>query len=1085
MGNCAAKRVNRSYPSSIKVSVPDLCYLNRKSLSLLTVISQEIKHFNLKRKIKLYADSAISWLSDGTLMIGGGSDSSSCLTRRVFLISPQSSSVHELSQLPVPVKLGHFVKHIKHTYYVGGITQAEDSYSEAVEEGAPLLRYNTEENSWEMFRNQDPGNDLNKILQRNICHEEDKERQSVYTARPESVSLKDLVNFGVFVYGDRIYLVGGKVYRDGRYQIISTVISFSANLEIFEFREEISLELPVKVHGAACSIRRNLACVVGGYLENELPNMEIFILDLADSTVKVLSAEIERPLEDHYPVFLEQKGILCFSPPKLLYVRQDKKNTFTFMIPTLTSTVSEINVINQVKEQPHKTYFLNFSLNLSFTKQQTGTGLDGNDSPRIPSIRISNLEAGIPPLTSISSINSPRSKHEQNDTIFENILVGDEEKMEKIAEGLKIDQEGGIFCESNHRLVWSRLNTDQKITPKPLTQCSYCKKLLEDSCWECKICNFLLCSSCGEWVSNAKVVDSRVLRCYSNHFFYGCRNNVEEEEELIFHCCACNKNTTGAKIECRKCNTLLCRSCEISISEYSLRRHKPKCMSGHRLHWVLMNSLESPQSFQCFTCKREYNAIGCFHCSPCSLNLCINCLQPEYQSPKKVNNDPNADQFKGKMSRTPNKELGDLCENDLRESPSTRGAKSHRGYVKDAQDRESTNNEARRKPPVVVNGSEISSVRSSKSSRLGSPHHNADDLMVQEIISKSRDRVNKLESENIENIPEANFAEEDGLNIDKEINLDFEVQIEDKGRDGTEIIGNLEDNKEVEESLQPKKHKKRSKRHKLKLSLQEDPLIPEECEVFVESKNAENGLLVNNVSPKGSHTSRVHREKNLIGSDHSDENLDYKNQEIHVNTNKKRHAHRLRVEESAIEENITEKQIIEEQGIEDQIVEGQIVEEPVVEEQVVEEQMVEGPSMQRSRNKKDKNKRKKKHRKELEDFHDNLLSPNGKHEETDQEVIKISDVSIISDDPGSLIAPVIEESYASEMIKALANKMKWFKSSNRESPSNVEAEEEKTDVVQNLKNKQQVSNYPPYLQEISSRNDSSQSEYALDLPELS
>ena len=146
MGNYAIQPNNASYPSSLKVIVPDLSYINRKDKLLLTVISQEIKTFMLKDKIKLYKDSIISIFSDKMIIVAGGSDSSGCLTKKAFLIKPFEFSAKEICQLPFPVKDGHFVKYINYIYYAGGVVENDDCSSLDIDEGAPILRYSIDDN---------------------------------------------------------------------------------------------------------------------------------------------------------------------------------------------------------------------------------------------------------------------------------------------------------------------------------------------------------------------------------------------------------------------------------------------------------------------------------------------------------------------------------------------------------------------------------------------------------------------------------------------------------------------------------------------------------------------------------------------------------------------------------------------------------------------------------------------------------------------------------------------------------------------------------------------------------------------------
>lgn len=602
MGNCAAKRVNNYYPSSLKVSVPDLSYLNRKNNSLLTVLSQEISQFQLKGKIKIYNDSAISWLFDGSLIVGGGSDSSSCLTRKVFLITPASRSIKELARLPIPVKLGHFVKNLQFIYYLGGVVYGEDNDSNAFEEASPLMRYNEEKNLWEIFRNQNSKQDFEKFLNRKVCEDDGRNRISLF--RPTGVSLKDLMGPGVAVYNEKIYLIGGKVLVDGRHYTVNSIFSFSIHLENVEIREE-DMKLPVKLWKAQCSVRRGFICIAGGYLENELPNMEIFLLDLNDGSIKALSGEIERPLEDNYPVCLEQKGVLCFSPPKLMYVRQDKKKTYAFLIPTLASADKEIVVEKKTEENAWKVHWVDLTIRIN------SVFIDESPQLRRSIIRKSD------------GLNSSVNRSPSIKKIEENLGKPDfiEEEQEWIFEEISENQ---LFCENNHLLSSNNLGSDQNITPKPLSQCSFCKVFLESLCYECKICNYLVCFPCSKWISTAEALDNPLFKCFNGHNFFKAFKTPDSLSEPSFFCCCCNENKSGLRNECKKCNTFVCGPCETLILNASNK--SMKCSEGHGLEWKLFIEIAMIENFICSKCDKELDTIGCFLCGECGIKICINCV---------------------------------------------------------------------------------------------------------------------------------------------------------------------------------------------------------------------------------------------------------------------------------------------------------------------------------------------------------------------------------------------------------------------------------------------------------------------------
>ena len=417
--------------------------------------------------------------------------------------------------------------------------------------------------------------------------------------------------------------------------------------------------------------------------------------------------------------------------------------------------------------------------------------------------------------------------------------------------------------------------------------------------------------------------------------------------------------------------------------------------------------------------------------------------------------------------------------------------------MKNAQSRESSNSEAKIRPPVVPIDSEISEIHSVRSS----PRHGGESLEVQEIFYNNLNKQNKLESEQIDDVLEVNNGEEHGREI--EIEMEFDTKVEAGSRVEKSGVEYLENYQQIEESPRKNKKEKKSKRHEMKLSLQESPLHPEESEVYTEDKKSENTLLANHASPKGLHSSRVHFKKNSLKSDHSDENIEYKSPELNIKKREKSNA-ALKIEESAIEEPMIEDQVIEEQNSEGEIVEEfmkeasiseeqmieeknserKMVEEFIIEAPMSEEQLIEESSIQEPRKRKDKKKKKKRHNKEHDEYDSNFLSQN--HEEAKEETFKSSEASMICDDPQNLIAPVIEESYATEMIKALMDKFKWLKQgNNNESSSGPASEEENTEDILAFKNQPEFQNYSSHEPEIPSRNDSSSSEYALDLPDMS
>ena len=215
------------------------------------------------------------------------------------------------------------------------------------------------------------------------------------------------------------------------------------------------MKFPLKISNVSCSIRRNLVCVTGGFLENGLPNTGIFMIDFSNKIITKLMIELERPIEDKYPICLEQKGILCYSPPKLLYVRQDKNKTFTFVIPTLNSDNNQIAILSKSEQITSQQHDADLSINLL---PETTQGRDISISKMQSTSKDSEL---LIPMTieSLSTIkNSPN--HKQFDIKIDYLESSNSISNEKIKNHfiyqrlstLKDDTDFPI-CDNNHDLL--------------------------------------------------------------------------------------------------------------------------------------------------------------------------------------------------------------------------------------------------------------------------------------------------------------------------------------------------------------------------------------------------------------------------------------------------------------------------------------------------------------------------------------------------------------------------------------------------------------------------------------------------------
>lgn len=97
------------------------------------------------------------------------------------------------------------------------------------------------------------------------------------------------------------------------------------------------------------------------------------------------------------------------------------------------------------------------------------------------------------------------------------------------------NEERVLYCENNHKLVWSYnvILENYLIRGKGSVKCCYCGKIFFKPCWHCLECAFDICEECGK----AQGAKCPKLLCDKNH-------------ELSWRCTVAekNRNITGNAI---------------------------------------------------------------------------------------------------------------------------------------------------------------------------------------------------------------------------------------------------------------------------------------------------------------------------------------------------------------------------------------------------------------------------------------------------------------------------------------------------------------------------------------------------------
>lgn len=572
MGNCTvkrAKKASKNYVSSVKITVPNLSYLNRREKTLLVVESQESTEISLKKKVKVFRDTCISALPDSSIIVAGGSDSSSSLTNGVYQIFPYQRTIKQLAPLPIPSKFGNFLRYKSFLFYVGGICEAQDFNSSQSEQGTPICKLDLDHNCWKVFSEQNIMNP-EKYLKRNIMSEEDKSRLSNYSI--SNFNTKDLYEPGSIIIADKLYLIGGKILFDEVMQATDQIYSVKLD-DDFKLCEE-NLVFPVKISSPSCCVYKDIACVAGGFLWNMAENLEIFLVDFKNESIRKVNLTIDRPIEPRYPVFVDNKGILCFSPPKMMYLREDKQQIFSFSLPTQVNH-GDIEI---------------------------RTDFQASDTKAVEPSNNLHSEQSVSNLNYSGSLNTDNIKQEKSPSLHASFSSASPQKIES-----------NHVSPPNCSICTLKLKRLRKSSPIFSSTCSYCHEFHSKK-YYCSSCSLVFCKSCSCSLSNFKTSPVSYLQCPNFHSL--CKTLPDQSAEI---CLSCNNIQNSPLFSCFICELYLCLSCFSSVEQ--LLTNLPKCKLDHQMKFVCKSNEV------CGKCKSEIKGFGKFYCEACCFNQCAECIE--------------------------------------------------------------------------------------------------------------------------------------------------------------------------------------------------------------------------------------------------------------------------------------------------------------------------------------------------------------------------------------------------------------------------------------------------------------------------
>lgn len=166
--------------------------------------------------------------------------------------------------------------------------------------------------------------------------------------------------------------------------------------------------------------------------------------------------------------------------------------------------------------------------------------------------------------------------------------------------------------------------------PTTTINCEICSYNVGSSSWQCRVCNYDLCSACGDFFKNApKHQNSRIL-CSRNHRlrrvdigeFYAIRYCTAP----TFLCVYCQSIKQGESWHCRRCLFDMCLECVEKLEKSIACEGKVKCARDHKVKFVSSLPIKYSGVYNCDGCQKSFENVGAFHCKQCNYDLCVECM---------------------------------------------------------------------------------------------------------------------------------------------------------------------------------------------------------------------------------------------------------------------------------------------------------------------------------------------------------------------------------------------------------------------------------------------------------------------------
>ena len=173
-----------------------------------------------------------------------------------------------------------------------------------------------------------------------------------------------------------------------------------------------------------------------------------------------------------------------------------------------------------------------------------------------------------------------------------------------------------ISCKSGHTLAWvASKDKSEKYS------CYNCKqtKLAKDGRWNCKSCNYNICSTC-------RPSKQQEFKDAMNHPLKWSNYGIGKGKKFVCALCKKVKSTSQGRWYCQPCNYFVCGTCKAPLGSMVLlekNAHQP----DHYMSWAY--DVDDIGKYTCQKCKKEGESkFGRWSCASCKYELCGECKLP-------------------------------------------------------------------------------------------------------------------------------------------------------------------------------------------------------------------------------------------------------------------------------------------------------------------------------------------------------------------------------------------------------------------------------------------------------------------------